>query len=332
MSGARDLVAAPRQSTGVPGLDELLGGGLIPGTLTVIVGATGIGKTQLGLQFANAGQSQDDRRGILFDCSSRGDSQSHAEYARRMFDWRLTPGDAGRAVDVDLIFQGRDQWSRDGGTRSGDAPRPVVAALADYLHLFDYHGRRVTRRDLEWDEWRNWQAELNSRLSAAIAFFYGNFLRGVKRVVIDGIEPADRPGESIQFNLFEYVYHQILRKDPQWVARDLLRESYRRYAEQAAAHTYDPAAIGCLLLYTSHEMLLDDLVSRPLEEGDVLANANTLIYMGKIRDGNRLARGLYVAKHRGSAADERIVEYTIDDRGLRIDSAANPSPRLGPAD
>ena len=290
--------AAPaRQSTGVPGLDDLLGGGLIPGTLTVVVGATGIGKTQLGLQYAHAGGEQEQRRGIIFDCSSRGDSQSHAEYARRMFDWRLSPADAGRQVDVENFFAGDN---------------------ADYLHIFDYHGRRVTRQDLDWDEWRNWQAELNSRLRGAIAFFYGNFVRGVGRVVIDGIEPADRPGESIQFNLFEYVYHQILRKDPEWVARDLFREAYRRHAEDAALHIYDPASIGCLLLYTAHETMLDDLISRPLDEGDVLSNANTLIYMGKLRDGNRISRGLYIAKHRGSACEERIVEYRIAEGGLSV--------------
>jgi KaiC/GvpD/RAD55 family RecA-like ATPase len=286
-----------RLSTGVSGLDDLLGGGLIPGTLTVIVGATGIGKTQLGLQFANAGAGQEKKRGVIFDCSSRGDSQSHADYARRMFDWRLAPMDAERQVDVDRFFD---------------------TALADYLHIFDYHGRRVTRRDLDWDDWRNWQAELNARLRAAIAFLYGNFVRGVRRVVIDGIEPADRPGESIQFNLFEYVYHQILRKDPEWVARDLFREAYRRHADDAARHTYDQTHIGCLLLYTSHETMLDDLISRPLDEGDVLSNANTLIYMGKMRDGPRMSRGLYIAKHRGSACDERIVEYTIGDRGLTV--------------
>lgn len=302
-----------RQTTGVAGLDELLGGGLIPGTLTVVVGATGIGKTQLGLQYAQAGAAQEAQRGILFDCSSRGDSQSHAAYAKRMFGWELTAADAGQAVDVENVFQSRDQWSR-----SGEAPRPIVAVLADYLHIFDYHGRRVTRRDLEWDEWRNWQAELNARLRAAIAFFYGNFVRGVRRVVIDGIEPADRPGDSIQFSLFEYVYHQILRKDPEWVARDLFREAYLRHAEEAARHPYDPAAIGCLLLYTSHETMLDDLLSRPLDEGDVLSNANTLIYLGKVRDGNRIGRGLYIAKHRGSAADERIVPYQIDDGGLKL--------------
>ena len=296
------MSASSRQSTGVPGLDDLLGGGLMPGTLTVVVGATGIGKTQLGVQYTNAGGQQEQRRGIIFDCSSRGDSQSHAEYARRMFDWRLSAADAGQQVDAETFFSGEQ-------------------AIADYLHVFDYHGRRVTRRDLEWEEWRNWQAELNVRLKAAIAFLYGNFVRGVRRVVIDGLEPTDRPADSIQLNLFEYVYHQVLRKDPEWVARDLFREAYRRHAEEAARHIYNPAEIGCLLLYTSHETMLDDLISRRLDEGDVLSNANTLIYMGKIKDGNRLGRGLYIAKHRGSACDERIVEYRIDEQGLRIDGA-----------
>lgn len=292
-------MAVTRQATGVPGLDELLGGGLIPGTLTVVVGATGIGKTQLGLQFAEAGREQEARRGVIFDCSSRGDSQSHADYARRMFDWQLIAVDAERQVSLEGFLDA----ARENG---------------DYLHLFDYHGRRVTRRDLDWDEWRNWQAELNSRLRAAIGFLYGNFVRGVRRVVIDGIEPTDRPGDSIQFSLFEYVYHQILRKDPEWVARDLFREAYRRHAEEAARHTYDPAKIGCLLLCTSHETMLDDLISRPLAEGDVLSNANTLIYMGKIRSGDRFSRGLYIAKHRGSACEERIVEYRIGERGLSV--------------
>jgi KaiC/GvpD/RAD55 family RecA-like ATPase len=291
-----------RLSTGVDELDELLGGGLLPGTLAVIVGATGIGKTQLGLQFANAGMKQEQRRGVLFDMSSRGDSQNHPAYARRMFDWSLAAVDAGQAVDLNDFFAAERQFG-------------------DYLHIFNYHGRRVTRRDLDWDDWQNWQAELNSRLRAAIAFLYGNFTRGVRRVVIDGIEPADRPGESIQFNLFEYVYQQILRKDPEWVARDLFREAYRAHADEATAHLYDNQQVGCLLLYTSHEAMLDDLISRPLDEGDVLSNANTLIYMGKVRDGNRIGRGLYIAKHRGSWCDERIVPYRIEDGGVRLERA-----------
>ena len=307
--GTRSVPATLRQSTGVPGLDDLLGGGLIPGTLTVVIGATGIGKTQLGLQFAHAGLAQEAKRGIIFDCASRGDSQSHAEYARRMFDWRLSAVDAERQVDLEHVFD---------PPRNGAEDVPYSLVTGDYLHIFKYHGQRVTRRDLDWEDWRNWQAELNTRLRCAIAFLYGNFVRGVRRVVIDGIEPADKPGDSIQLHLFEYIYHQILRKDPEWVARDLFRESYRRHAEEAARHVYDPATIGCVLLYTSHQTMLDDLINRPLDEGDVLSNANTLIYMGKMRDGDRIGRGLYIAKHRGSACDERIAPYRIDDGGVRI--------------
>jgi len=307
MSGGQNS----RQSTGVPGLDDLLGGGLLPGTLTVVVGATGIGKTQLGLQYAQAGAAQEGQRGVVFDCSARGDSQSHAEYARRMFGWEMRAMDAGVPVDVDQVAGTLHVPSVGNGTRS-------VPTTYDYLHLFDYRGRRVTRRDLDWDDWQNWQAELNSRLRAGIAFLYGNFTRGVRRVVMDGIEPTDRPSESIQFNLLEYVYHQILRKDPEWVARDLFREAYRRHAEEAAAHSYDPGQIGCLLLCTSHETMLDALISRPLDEGDVLSNANTLIYLGKVRDGSRIGRGLYIAKHRGSVCDERIVPFQIEEKGLTL--------------
>jgi KaiC/GvpD/RAD55 family RecA-like ATPase len=306
------MAADNRLATGVPGLDAMLGGGFIPGTLTVVCGATGIGKTQLGVQFAanvgqvsnlpkvKSGQIENLPHGILFDMSSRGDSQSHAEYARRLFDWQLRAVDPDAAVPLDGFFDASRQHG-------------------DYLHVFRYHGRRVTRRDLDWDDWNQWQAELNSRLRSAIAFFYGNFVNGCRRVVIDGIEPVDRPAESIQFNLFEYIYHQVLRKDPEWVARDLFREQYRQHAAEAAANIYDPAQIGCLLLYTSQETMLDDLISRPLDEGDVLSNANTLILMGKIRDGDHIRRALYIAKHRGSACDERIVPYTINERGLTID-------------
>lgn len=286
-----------RQSTGVGALDELLGGGLLAGTLTIVAGATGIGKTQLGLQYARAGRLQEGKSGIVFDVSARGDSQSHSEYARRMFDWSLRAAAAGHQPDLEAFF-------------SDPSPR------GDYLHVFDYRGRRVTRRDLEWDDWRSWQAELNAKLRAAIAFLYGNFVHGVRRVVVDGVEPADRPQESIQFNLFEYVYHQVIRKDPEWVARDLFRESYRQNAEAAARHVYPTNELGCLLLVTSHEMMLDDLIARRLDEGDALSNANTLIYLGKVRDGSRVRRGLYVAKHRGSTCTDQIQYYDINDQGI----------------
>ena len=44
-----------RLTTGVPGLDDVLGGGVWSGTTTLIIGSTGTGKTTMGLQFALAG-------------------------------------------------------------------------------------------------------------------------------------------------------------------------------------------------------------------------------------------------------------------------------------
>jgi hypothetical protein len=64
--------------------------------------------------------------------------------------------------------------------------------------------------------------------------------------------------------------------------------------------------------------MLDALVERPLVDGDVLAGANTLIYMGKIRQHGKLSRGLLIAKHRGSACSDEIIRYTIDDCGIRV--------------
>ncbi|WP_417387257.1 RAD55 family ATPase [Gimesia sp.] len=287
-----------RQKTGIPELDELLAGGLLPGKLTVVLGATGIGKTQLGLQFAQAGLQQEGQTGVLFDMATRGDSQSHSDYAERLFQWKLREQLVDAPFDLDQIW--------DAETRT------------DYQHLFRQSGRRVTRRDMELDEWKEWKLEFVKKLDAAIAFFYSNFVHGVRRTVIDGIEPTDRPSDSFQFHAFEYVYHQILRKEYDWVARDLFRAQFRSHQAQVEQHRYDFQQIGCLLLLTTHEVMLDDLIQRPIESGDVLSNANTIILMGKIKEGNWMSRALHVAKHRGSAVDESLVPYEIQESGLKL--------------
>ena len=290
-----------RVSTGIPRLDEMLGGGLIPGTLTVVMGATGIGKTQLGLQFANAGLSQDGERGILFDMTSRGDAQNHANYAERMSDWSLRPRELDTPFTADAI------WDRD-------------VSRSDYFHVFERAGRRVTKSDLDYDQWQEWRIELNKKLEQAIAFFYSNFVHGVRRVVIDGVEPVDQTSDSFQFHVFDYIYHQILHKDHDWVARDLFRVNFRTHEAAINAHAYDHKKLATMLLYTSHEVKLDDLIDRPIESGDELSNANTIILMGKVRDGNKMKRALHIAKHRGSAVDDNIVEFEINDGGLVIGS------------
>ena len=73
-------------STGIPKLDAMLGGGLLAGTLTVVYGATGIGKTHLGLTFAAYGRTADGARGVILDLNGRGDSSNTTSTRRGSSD------------------------------------------------------------------------------------------------------------------------------------------------------------------------------------------------------------------------------------------------------
>src|SRR5947209_489800 len=97
-----------RQGFGIEELDRELGGGLLPGTLTVVAGATGIGKTQLGLRWLDAGSGMEGSRGVICDLTSRGDSQNHLMYARSHFGWDLEP----YPITASPSFEGVWDWSR----------------------------------------------------------------------------------------------------------------------------------------------------------------------------------------------------------------------------
>jgi RecA/RadA recombinase len=284
-----------RISTGIERLDEHLGGGLLPGTLTVVLGATGIGKTQLGIRFAHQGQQADGRAGFLLDLTARGDSQNHSAYAESLAGWKLH----SQTLQLEEVLN------------------PQVEC-GNYLRLFPAQATRITQRDMSFDDWHHWQADVNSKLRGAIGFIYANFVRGGRRMVVDGFEPADHPSQSVQFNLFEFLYHKAVREQHDWVARELFREKFLQNSQEVARRRYDAGQIGCLALCTSKEQMLDDLLSRPLDEGDVIANANTLILMGKTRSGQKMGRALFIAKHRGSRCSDEILPYAIDDQGLRI--------------
>ena len=289
-------MSSRRQSFGIEVLDGLLGGGLLPGTLTVIAGATGAGKTQLGLRWADNGLAAEGRRGVLCDLTSRGDAQNHANYARDLYGWEITPYRSDGPPDLDAVW---------------DFGLP----LGDYFHPFTHAGRRVTRHDLDPDEWHAWKTDLARVLRVSASYFYSHLVRGCRRVVVDGVEPTERFSESIQFEFFEYLYHQILRKEDEWAARELFRERYRANEPQVLARRYDQRSVGCLYLYTTPHVLLDDLVAQPIGEGDIFSNANTIIFMGRVRSEGKMGRALYVAKHRGSYCADDVVPYRLTDRG-----------------
>jgi KaiC/GvpD/RAD55 family RecA-like ATPase len=286
-----------RQVFGIEELDSALGGGLIPGTLTVVAGATGVGKTQLGLQWADAGRRAEGHRGIVCDLTSRGDSQNHAAYSARLFGWEMNEYPLSVACDFDRAWD-------------------FTQAIGDYFHPIERAGRRVTRGDLEPEQWHEWKSNLSRVLRCAAGFFYQQFARGTRRVVFDGLEPADRFSESIQFEFFEYIYHHVLRKDDEWAAREWLRERYRTNSDAVLRHRYDQGSVGCLYLYTTQQVMLDELMTQPIGEGDIFSNANTIVLMGRTRHNGRFGRALAVPKHRGSACGDEILPYRITESGL----------------
>jgi hypothetical protein len=286
-----------RQQFGIETLDRKLGGGLLPGTLTVVAGATGAGKTQLGLCWANAGLQAEGHRGVLCDLTSRGDSQHHAPYASRLFGWPLVDYPGAPTHDLEHV------WNFN---------RP----LGDFFHPMDRVGRRVTRADVDDDQWHEWKTDLSRLLRLATGFFYQHCARGARRVIFDGLEPAERFSESIQFEFFEYVYHHVLRQDDEWAAREWLRENFRAHEKFVTTHRYDHRAVGCLCLYTTPQVMLDDLMTSPISSGDVFATANTIILMGRTRHDGRLGRAMVVPKHRGSSCSDEIIPYRISDQGI----------------
>lgn len=280
--------------TGMPFLDEMIGGGLRPGTLTVVRGATGIGKTQLGLAFCNAGLHEEGHRGIVLDMATRGDSQQHNEYAKRLFDWTMQSTE----TDLEAFWNGNF-------TRS------------DYYNSFGYGGKRVLRDELNEEQWRAWKSTLNERLKKLTAHFYYHFVHGVRRVVVDGIEPFDNARDSIQIELFEYVLHQVLRKQHDWVARDLFMGKWQEVKEKVEQNPYDHARIAGVFMQTTRETELHQLVSAHTVEDDLIANATTVILMGRLPSADRVERGIFVLKNRGGYCSDEIVRFAVTATGLQ---------------
>ena len=290
-----------RVKFGIEKLDQMLGGGLLPGTLTVVYGATGIGKTQLGLTFAVSGEQYERARGVIFDMTARGDSQRHDEYAKRLFDWDLRV------------------WNH--SIRPGQQnpfPPPLALEKMKYCHEFDYGGRleEYQVNKPEGREFRHaWLAAYAQRWKTVLSFFYFHFAAGVRRVVVDGVDPTQAPHESIQLYAFDELYRKIIHQDGEVLGMEILIPVWR-HRDFIEKKRYDHREVATLLLVTTQETLLHDLIARKIEEGDMGASANTILLMGKRIEQGGVGRAFYVAKHRGSACSTEIAEYTITEQGL----------------
>lgn len=280
-------------------MDEMLGGGLLPGTLTVAYGATGIGKTNLGLTFCHHGRRADGMPGLVFDMNARGDSQQHHAYAERLFGWRL------------------NRWTH-AVTPMTDPYPPPEQMLAYYCDALPWVGRLrdyqvATPDGVEFD-W-NWKAVYNHALYTVRPFVYFHLAAGSRRIMVDGIEPMDVPAEYIQPFVFDELYRKTIHRDSETLGMEICLPVWR-YRAFIDAHLYDHAAVTTLLLVTTEETRLEHLIARKVAAGDIGAVANTVLVLGSERVGNRLGRFLCVVKHRGSPKSDEIAEYRVTEQGI----------------
>jgi hypothetical protein len=138
---------------------------------------------------------------------------------------------------------------------------------------------------------------------------------GSRRVMVDAVEPMDSPADSIQFFMFDELYRKVIHRDGETLGMEICLPVWK-HREFIDAHRYDHTTITTVLLVTTEETRLEDLIARKVATGDIGATANSIIVMGSERVGNRLARMLAVVKHRGSAKSDDIIEYRVGEEGL----------------
>ena len=112
----------PKMSSGIPSLDQLLGGGIEPGTSTLVVGAAGTGKSSLAAQFCCAAADRGEKSAMfLFDESIQTlitrmkgmgvDLRRHWESGdiviRQVDPAELTPGEFAHEIRGEVEANGR---------------------------------------------------------------------------------------------------------------------------------------------------------------------------------------------------------------------------------
>lgn len=94
MSGSEPT--AGRVATGIPGLDEMLTGGFPAGSVVLVTGLPGTGKTCFGMQFLTSGAARGERGVFL----SLEEDEAALLATARQFGWPVDPAVAGGHLKI----------------------------------------------------------------------------------------------------------------------------------------------------------------------------------------------------------------------------------------
>ena len=144
---SRPPTTSGRLSSGVRGLDEMMGGGLPQGTATIVAGPSGAGKSVLSLQFLDEGLSRGE--GCVYASFQEGEAQLRAKATG--FGWGLDNGpNAGRLkiIHVEPVEIGVDVVAAQlhAAVVEVGARRVVIDSIAELAHATS----RARFPDLLW--------------------------------------------------------------------------------------------------------------------------------------------------------------------------------------
>jgi len=110
-------VSSRRLKTGIPGLDELIQGGILERSTTLLVGAAGTGKTTFGIQFLYNGAKDYGERGLLVSFGE--------------------PKDQFRTVSVESFGMSRMEEFEQAGTLTIESFLPESSSIESHLARFE---------------------------------------------------------------------------------------------------------------------------------------------------------------------------------------------------
>jgi circadian clock protein KaiC len=294
-----------RLATGVPGLDVVLGGGLEPGSVTILAGAPGAGKTILAQQmcFANA---TPEHRAIYYTTLS----EPHSKLVRHLSAFDFFDAEAlGPSVEYlhlgDLVRDERpDRMARlvDEVTRKTMDEHPALVVIDSAKALRDFAGERELRMALY---------DLTSRLSHTDA-----------ALLLIGEYTVEEMGAGVEFSLADAILHLAYEPrepiDRRWLRVVKMRGT--RHLEGKHTFRFDSAGFAVFPRIETLDPGPPRAVSGRIASGipgldEVMGGGigagEATVILGPSGVGKTIAGLRFVAE--GLARDERCLYVTFQD-------------------